>query len=282
MAGGTRGKIQSPLLRELADAPEVAEDDYSLINRFRDGDRQAGHLLFVKHHKMILKVVIDVTNGRWYDDDCLNAGAVGLYEAAKRFDTTLGYTFLTYAVPWIRKYVHIEVCNDALPAGGIAFGRDFKERLYRFIGYKMVGKTEEEIATLMKISVNDVRRLASAATSTSRPVSLNNIRNEEEEEGADYELNGMPTERSAEDHFLDDELKRVVEETVDEMDEDSQFILNHTLCVNNADYMERKELIRHFNVQAPEFTRLKREAYRKLKQALIRRRAVNNDVQRWY
>jgi hypothetical protein len=68
---------------------------------------------------MILKVTISITNGKWFDDSCIHAGAVGIYEAAKRFDTEKGYTFLTYAVPWIRKYVMLEVCNDALPAGAL-------------------------------------------------------------------------------------------------------------------------------------------------------------------
>ena len=268
-----RGKIYSPLLKTLADASDVTESDYELIDRFKDGDRDAGHLLFVKHCKMILKVIIDLTDGRWYDDDCLHAGAVGLYEAALRFDKTLGYTFLTYAVHYIRKYVLLEVQNDALPTAGISFGRDFKERMYRFIGYKMVGKSVEEIAELMHLKEAYAVKLSNAVLSTSRPVSLNSIHNEEDEEGVDYELTGMPSVASTEDVYLDEELQRLIEDIVAELDERSQFILNHTLCVNDHGFMDRGALSKHFGVTMLEFSKFRREAYRKLKQALIKRRA---------
>lgn len=273
MAGPMRGKIYSPLLKELADAQDVTESDYELIDRFKVGDKEAGHLLFVKHYKMILKIIIDVTDGRWYDDDCLHAGAVGLYEAAARFDKSLGYTFLTYAVPWIRKFVLIEVQNDALPTGGIAFGRDFKEKMYRFIGYKMVGKTLDEIAELMRLSPQEAQKISDAVTATSRPLSLNNIlKYDDSEEGEDYELKGMPKEQSAEDEYIDEELRRSVEELVGGLDERSQFILNHTLCTNGHGFMDRRSLAKHFNVSMVDFTSYRRGAYRKLKQALVRSR----------
>jgi DNA-directed RNA polymerase specialized sigma subunit len=90
----------------------------------------------------------------------------------------------------------------------------------------------------------------------------------------DYELDGMPSERSAEDLFMDAELVRLIEELVDTMDERTQFILNHTLCLNKCDYMEKKDIAKQLNVQMTDFTRYRREAYRKLKQAMARRRGL--------
>ena len=144
--------VSSPVLDKLAAHDPVLEDDASLIRRFRKGDKDAGYLLFVKHHRMVLKVILDKTKGKWFSDDVLHAGAIGLYEAARRFDLTLGYTFLTYAVHWINKYVLLEICHDALPAAGVMFGESFKDRLYRYIGYELSGLTEEEILKKMRIS----------------------------------------------------------------------------------------------------------------------------------
>ena len=37
--------------------------------------------------------------------DAVNEGIIGIIEASKRFDHTLGYRFNTYARPWIKKYI---------------------------------------------------------------------------------------------------------------------------------------------------------------------------------
>ena len=90
---------ESRFLAKLMMHNPVLESDEELVSRFQNGDRDAGYLLFVKHHRMIIKVILDRTKGRWFNDEVIHAGAIGLYEAARRFDCTLGFTFLTYAVP---------------------------------------------------------------------------------------------------------------------------------------------------------------------------------------
>lgn len=271
----TRSRVFSPLLKALSEEDDITTPDYELVENFKNGDSEAGHKLFVKHYKMVLKVVLDITGGRWYDDDHMHAGAVGMYEAAKRFDPTTGYTFLTYATHWIRKYILIEVCNDALPTAGISLGRDTRERLYRFIGLSMVGMPTEEIAQVMNISETEARRLADTALVLSRPVSLNNVVNEDNEENEDYILNGMPTQMSAEDEYMRDELRREVETIVSELQDDThRSILNSLLGLNGHTQVERKELAKHMNLMMLDFNRLRRGAYKKLKQELIKRRVV--------
>lgn len=273
MATINRGRIYSPLLKELVLLPPVTESDFELIDRFSANDREAGHLLFVKHYKMVLKIVGDVTGGRWYDDDCMQAGAVGLYEAAKRFDKSLGYTFLTYAVPWIRKYVYIEVCNDALPSGGIYFSRDFRERLYRYIGFKVTGKSMEAIRDIMGVSERDARHLEEAAMTMSRPISMDGTSYDSEGEMVpDYELLGLPTYSSAEEEYEVGTVKANVEAAINQLDEQSQYILNRMLKLNGAEHRNRKELIAELGVSATTFDRQKRDAYRGLRKKLIRER----------
>lgn len=263
------GRIYSQLLKDLPEPATVTETDYELVDRFKDGDRNAGHLLFIRHYKMILKVILDITDGRWYDDDFLHAGAVGLYEAAVRFDKELGYTFLTYATHYIRKYVRIEVANDALPTGGIAIGRDFKEKMYRYIGLKMVGHTPEEISEMMKLSPREALKLYNAVTETSRPVSLNNILDSEEEAGEDYTLDGMPTVSSAEEEYITEDVIDSINSMINSMDSIDRDILNYTLGANGSEVLEKKALASKLGMSIGEYNRARRTAYRRLKQAII-------------
>lgn len=60
----------------------------------REGNREGNYLLFCKHYRYILHKIIEITQGNWYSDDILQAGAVGLYEAAKRWDESKNVHFL--------------------------------------------------------------------------------------------------------------------------------------------------------------------------------------------
>ena len=61
---GQHVKIFSPLLKHLSSLEPVDTPDADLIRRFKDGDREAGNDLFVKHYRMIVKIVLDATKGK--------------------------------------------------------------------------------------------------------------------------------------------------------------------------------------------------------------------------
>ena len=232
-------------------------------------------MLFVKHHKMILKIIFEVTRGRWYDDGCLQVGGIGLYEAARRFDISRGYAFLTYAVPWIRKYVYIEACNDALPAAGVAFTRDFKEKLFRYIGYSMSGTPEEEIRRLLKVSDLGLKRLEEASRFASRPINLSSLEPGDDEPPMFL----VPSVPSAEDDMFDEhsedpefEDDRVVEilEYIDSLPAAQSRIIRNSFA---EEKLGRHALQAQLGLTNTEFINEKRAAYRALKSYL--RKAYN-------
>jgi len=247
-------RISSPLLKSLINVPVPTTPDVELIEKFKAGDAEAGNALFLKHYKMILRVVLDITGGKWYDDDCMHAGCVGMYEAVRRFDPTLGFTFLTYAVPWIRKMVLIEVCNDAIP-GGITFGRDFKDRLFRYIGLSMLGYNDDEIAVQMRLTNKAVAKLSKAAHDASRPVELTVDMAEEQSDI----IEGPEAES----------LKLDIEKALVELpDEISKTILEYLLGLNGKKTLPSKEIAKLLGLSAPEFNEARRKALRILRKHL--------------
>ena len=273
--------FHSRILKQLEHTTPVTEDDASLVLAFRAGDDTAGYKLFVKHHKMVLKVVLDITKGRWFDDDCFNAGTVGLYEAAKRFDIDRGFTFLTYAVPWIRKYVYLEACNSVLPAGGISFSRDFKERMYRFIGFHMMGMADEEICERMNITPTLLEELKVAARTTSQPSSLTmsaaDLYGGPEDE--EVPVPGLPSAPSAEEVVMEssaiDRFAKIINSI---QDDQCRFILRNILFANADDPIDilgesviigREAQMKALGItKVSEYNTIKRKAYRVFRKAL--------------
>lgn len=286
------GIIHSNLLKQVESEEPVLDSDNDLIEAFKNGDQRAGYKLYVKHHKMILKVVLSITNGRWYDDDCLIAGTVGIYEAAKRFDPELGFAFLTYAVPWIKKYVYMEVCNAVLPAGGVSFTRNFKDRLYRYIGFKMIGLSDDEIKAKMMISDEILAEMSLAAYSTSRPLSLTMPADDvfgSDDATEEVPTPGMPTSASAEEVIVEKEMVENYIRLIDQIEDvRCRFLLKNALVIN-IDYaaelieMEpiigRKEQMKFLGITSlAQFNNVKRKAHRVLRKAIRAQERVEEDV----
>ena len=268
--------LHSEILRELAEADDllgpIKTGDAELISEFNKGNLEAGHNLFRKHYKMIIKVVLDATKGRWFSDDCFQSGAIGLYEAAKRFDATMGNKFLTYAVPWIRKFVLLEVTNSVLPVCGIRFTNVFRDKLHVFIGLIIVGKSKAEIIDRMKISEKLYDQLDLAAFRASQPLVL--TQNPGEDEGEVFE--GYCVEPSSnhnvENDVLSDssakELELIIKGYAQTLDEVSCFILEEALGYRDCSPMRPHHIAKKFGIATAEVHRLKTEAFRALKAKL--------------
>ena len=252
--------LRSPLLQQLRVIPAPTESDEVLITRLREGDKEASFALLCKHYKYIVAKVIELTNGHWYSDDILQAGALGLYEAAMRFDFTRKHTFLTYAHYWILKYLYIAIRDDLLPLGGLGLGRDYKERLFNFIKYTMMGLSDGEIMERLGINATKLTELKilNNAASPSRMNSLDSMvsNNPEDDDLDPLNAQGIPTHLSAESEFINREFLDYVEEKVRDLantDPIAAEVANYRLGINGHDQLEKPEICAKLQLTKKEY-----------------------------
>lgn len=259
--------VVSPIISAVQRMDPVTESDADLINAYIGGDQEAGNKIFRKHYKMILQIIGEVTHGRFYSDDCLQAGAFGLYKAAHKYDASRGFKFLTMAVPWIRKYVIEEVRNEHLPAGGVAFAPRFKDRLYRYVGFEITGYTDEEIMARMRITEAELQDLKKAAKQVSQPLYFSE--GEESEDG--YSNIDEPIAESLEERYEEDEGFRELRDTVvaaiDDFDENEKYLLTYSLGLTGS-FHSVHEISKVLRISVPEFGELRRTALFKLRKKL--------------
>lgn len=93
-------------LREISRSKNLSLDEEAgLALRIRQGDRRALNKLITANLKFVVSVCRNYQNQGLPLTDLINEGNLGLIRAAKRFDETKHFKFISYAVWWIRQAI---------------------------------------------------------------------------------------------------------------------------------------------------------------------------------
>jgi len=199
-------------LSDIAKIPMVtAQEEVILTQKIRQGDQAALERLTSANLRFVVSVAKQYESSGLTLGDLINEGNLGLIKAAKRFDETKGFKFISYAVWWIRQSILQAITDHArmvrLPANKVGDLSKISKASSELEQHLERAATVEEIAETLEITVEKVSgTLASAGRHISVDAPFNS---EEENTLLDVLQNpGSGTDKEVMDDSLRTEISR--------------------------------------------------------------------------
>jgi len=155
----------------------TADEEVNLAQRIKQGDQIALEKLCKANLRFVVSVAKQYQNQGLSLPDMINEGNLGLIKAAKRFDETRGFKFISYAVWWIRQSILQALAEQArivrLPLNQVGSLSKVKKMSSRLEQVYERMPSADEIAKEMDIPEHKVRetfRISSRALSMDAPL----------------------------------------------------------------------------------------------------------------
>ncbi|MDG2151869.1 MAG: sigma-70 family RNA polymerase sigma factor [Polaribacter sp.] len=139
----------------------TADEEVELAQLIKAGDQRALEKLTKANLRFVVSVAKQYQNQGLTLPDLINEGNLGLIKAAKRFDETRGFKFISYAVWWIRQSILQALAEQSrivrLPLNKIGSINKIN-KMYAFLEQENERPpSAEEIAKKLDMTVNDVK-----------------------------------------------------------------------------------------------------------------------------
>ncbi|MCF6350168.1 MAG: sigma-70 family RNA polymerase sigma factor [Flavobacteriaceae bacterium] len=149
-------------LQEIGKVDLITADiEVELAQRIKAGDEGALDRLVKANLRFVVSVAKQYQNQGLTLPDLINEGNLGLIKAAKRFDETRGFKFISYAVWWIRQSILQALAEQSrivrLPLNKIGSINKINKMFARLEQENERPPSAEEIAKELDMTISDVK-----------------------------------------------------------------------------------------------------------------------------
>ena len=244
----------------------TAEEEVALAQRIKNGDDRALEKLAKANLRFVVSVAKQYQNQGLSLPDLINEGNLGLIKAARKFDETRGFKFISYAVWWIRQSIMQAIAEQSrivrLPLNKIGninkVRRTFTELEQKFEREPL----EHEIAECMELSQEDIK---TSMKNNRRHISMDAPVSTEEDSGNMYDLLSNKDTPDPDLLLLKESLSNEIEYTLTCLPEREAEVIRLFFGLNGYQPHSLEEIGMKFCLTRERVRQIKEKAVRRLK-----------------
>jgi len=253
-------------LQEIGKVDLITSDqEVELAKRIRDGDQIALEKLTKANLRFVVSVAKQYQNNGLTLGDLINEGNLGLIKAAKRFDETRGFKFISYAVWWIRQSIMQALAEQSrivrLPLNRVGslnkISKTFSDLEQKF----QREPSAEELAFVMEVTTDEVidtLKVGGRHVSMDAPFAQG-------EENSLLDVLANNSEETPDSGLMIDSLRREVQRALATLTQRESDVMAFYFGLNGEQAMTLEEIGEKFSLTRERVRQIKEKATRRLR-----------------
>ena len=241
------------------------DEEVDLAQRIRAGDQIALERLTKANLRFVVSVAKQYQNQGLSLGDLINEGNLGLIKAAKRFDETRGFKFISYAVWWIRQSILQALAEQSrivrLPLNRVGSLNKISKSFSALEQKFEREPSPEELAENLELTtteVTDTMRISGRHVSVDAPFVQG-------EENSLLDVLKNDDESKPDDGLMDDSLRREVQRALSTLTQREADVVCFYFGLDGAQALTFEEIGEKFNLTRERVRQIKEKAIRRLR-----------------
>ena len=243
----------------------TAEKEVALAKLIREGDQVALEKLTKANLRFVVSVAKQYQNQGLSLPDLINEGNLGLIKAAKRFDETRGFKFISYAVWWIRQSILQALAEQSrivrLPLNQVGSLNKINKAFSKLEQEFEREPSAEELSNLLDLpedKVADTMRVSGRHVSMDAP-----FVNGEDNSLLDVLIN--PDSPKADNGLMNESLQREIERSLSTLTDRERDVIKLFFGIGQNHGLTLEEIGAKFDLTRERVRQIKEKAIRRLR-----------------
>jgi RNA polymerase primary sigma factor len=244
-----------------------AEEEVELTVRIKQGDQAALEKLVTANLRFVISVAKQYQNQGLSFQDLINEGNIGLVRAAKKFDETRGFKFISYAVWWIRQSI-TQAISDNTRIVRLPLNRQSTINKVRKAKIYLEQKLErepcdDEIADHLETTTEEIKYIKAISK---RQISFDQpIAPEHESDFSLYDIVQTADIPSPDSHVLNESVATDIQRALKKLSEREADVLTMSFGLNKRRPSSLHDIATKYDISSERVRQIKSNGLSKLK-----------------
>ena len=244
----------------------TAEEEVELARRIKEGDNDALEALCKANLRFVVSVSKQYQGQGLSLPDLISEGNLGLIKAAKRFDETRGFKFISYAVWWIRQQILQSLAEQArivrLPLNKIGSINKINKAFAKLEQEHERPPTAHELAEVLEMTLEEVK---TSLNNTGKHLSMDAPLREGEDSGTMLDLMKNQDLPDPEEALMTDSLRLEIERSLDALSSREADVIRLYFGLKGNQPHTLEEIGQKFDLTRERVRQIKEKAIRRMK-----------------